>query len=72
MSILSGDGTRHDFYTLSRLDKSPIINDFLASLDLHLCSANLLPRAAHKNVWNNARLLHEQKDYKTVVINAES
>jgi len=72
VTILPGGGAQDNLHTLSQLDKPPAIGDLLASLGFHPRFTNLLPRAVYESVWNESKLLHEQNDYETVAINADS
>ena len=72
VTILPRGGARDDLRTLSQLDKPPATKDLFASLGFHSLFTNLPPRAVYKSIWNESKLLHEQNDYETVAINADS
>ena len=51
------DGARDIFYSLSNLDRSPTVDTFIAKLDSHPFSIELLARSAHENSWDEQMLL---------------
>ena len=58
--------------TLCHLNRSPVINDLLASLDFHPLSVDLLARAAFENDWDESKLVQGWNDNKTSVMKADN
>jgi len=67
---LSQDKAQDMFYGLCHLNKSPAVDDLLASLDFHPLSIDLLARATFENGWDESRLLREWDDNQTDVMKA--
>ena len=54
---LSGSDARDIFYGLCNLDRSPVVDNLIASLDFHPLSINLLATAVRQNDWDELTLL---------------
>ena len=61
---LSQDGARDAFYSRCSLNKSPVVDDLIASLDFHPLSMTLLANSVHENGWNESMLLKVWDDGK--------
>jgi len=68
--VLSEDGARDTFYSLSNLGRSSAVNDLIARLDSHPLSIHLLAGVVHGKDWDEAILLKEWDDDKTNVLEA--
>ena len=72
VTTLSEGEARDLFYGLSPLDRSPVVDGLIASLDFHPLSVVLLAKAVREKSWDEPRLLHEWGDDRTGVLKLDN